>query len=481
MCSVFVQFTWPKLNTTAKPASYEGINMSSLTRSSSLFIWLSLVCVTQTLFSQETYAKNISDDNNSEAQVITYEEGELEQLISPIALYPDTLLSHILIASTYPLEIIEAYRFIDQSDELSTQELELKAKERNWDPSVAALLPFKTVLKRLHDDLIWTQQLGNAFLDNEKGVLASIQALRKQADDAGNLSSIENMDVNYEQNKIVIQSSSPNVIYVPYYDTQVVYGYWPWHYYPPVRWHYPKHYYSYYSPFYWGTGVAISTRFYFSTFHWHRHYVAVDYHYYSNRYHHNYRKGRKRHSVIKSGYANKWHHKPKHRRNVAYKTGKTKTKHYEGYKHKSHHNLNKKRVLSGTKYHKQPVKRSGVLVNKSKPVSKKHYANTLNKVKATHSSPQKSVRSVVDPTKRTTKVREFKREKPQTSSKPIKQIHKTNYASTQSAEKNYTSQRKSYSDNKKSKQQRSNKAISISKGASRSLASNTRKTSQKRK
>lgn len=456
--------------------------MSSLTLASSLFICLSLACVSQTSFAQETYANNISDDNNTEAQVTIYKEGELEQLVSPIALYPDTLLSHILIASTYPLEIIEAYRFIDQSDELSTQELESKAEERNWDPSVAALLPFKTVLKQLHDDLIWTQQLGNAFLDNEKGVLASIQTLRRQADEAGNLSSIENMDVNYQQNKIVIQSSSPNVIYVPYYDTQVVYGYWPWHYYPPVRWHYPKHYYSYYSPFYWGTGVAISTRFYFSTFHWHRHYIAVDYHYYSNRHHHNYRKGGKRHSVIKSGYANKWHHKPKHRRNVAYKTGKTQTKHFEGYKQKSHHNLNKKRVLSGAKYHKQPVKSSGVLVNKSKLVSKKHYANTLNKVKATHSSLHKSERSVVDTTTRTTKIREFKQDKPQARSQPIKQINKTNYASTQSTAKNYTLPRKSDSDNNKSKQHRSNKAISTSnKGASRSLASNTRNTSQKRK
>lgn len=476
-----VQFTLAKIPTITESASLsEGINMNKLTLCSSLFICLSIACSSQVVHSKESYAEHTNDESQSEMQEYKFEEGELEQILAPIALYPDSLLSHILIASTYPLEIIEAYRLLKDEESLSTPELVLKAEGRNWDPSVTALLPFKSVLKQLHDDLMWTQRLGDAFLNNEKQVLASIQTLRAQAEEAGNLASMENMDVSYEQNKIVIQSSSPKVIYVPYYDPQVVYGHWPWRYYPPIKWHYPNHYYGYYSPFYWGTGIAISTRFYFSAFHWHRHYVAVDYHYHSNSHHYNRYRGGKRHSVIKSGYAKRWHHKPEHRRNVSYRHAGVKSRSYEGYKLKSHHSLNKKRVLNDTKYFNRSSKKKAVAYTNNKSMPKKHYAKTLDRVKATQSYNKKKVTVIDNRSKvRHQYVSNSAREKTKHTNQSVNVVK----VPKQMKVSNQQPKNKSYVGNKKNyKQNRSNHSKSANKKrVSNSFASNKAKVSQKRK
>ena len=255
---------------------------------------------------------------------------EIEQVLAPIALYPDTLLTHILIASTYPLEVIEAQRWVNKKQHLSQDELVKKADKKSWDPSVKALIPFETVLTKLSEDISWMESLGNAFLQDEALVLNRIQVLRQKAEEAGSLAQMENADVSYDNDKIVIESVSKEIVYVPYYDTRVVYGYWPWHHYPPVYWVnpypvYPR--YVYHSPFYWHSGVHISFNFFFSGFHWHKRHVVVINHRNTYRYSH-------RRHVVHGRYAKAWHHKPVHRKGVAYSQRKVATKYHGRYANK---------------------------------------------------------------------------------------------------------------------------------------------------
>ncbi|MCP4324557.1 MAG: DUF3300 domain-containing protein, partial [Alteromonadales bacterium] len=164
-------------------------------------------------------------------------KAELAQTLAPIALYPDTLLTHILIASTYPIEVIEAERWLSKNSTLSSTQRQKRAENKGWDASVIALLPFPRVMEKLSEDLSWMQKLGNAFLQDEARVLNSIQALRQQADQAGSLASMDNVQVIKDQQTIIIEHAQPTVVYVPYYDSRVVYGRWHWSHYPPVYWH----------------------------------------------------------------------------------------------------------------------------------------------------------------------------------------------------------------------------------------------------
>ncbi len=253
---------------------------------------------------------NSHAQNAVSSSLTEFTEGQLAQMLAPIALYPDTLLSHILIASTYPIEIVQAHRWLKAHEELSAEQIFSQVADKDWDPSIKALLPFPLVLKRLNDDLTWTNQLGDAFLADEGQVLSSIQQLRQQADLVGNLNKMENVDVNYEGNNIIIQPLQPEVVYVPYYDSRTIYGYWNWHYYPPVYWSYPRHYVSH-QPYYWHSGVHISFNYFFSAFHWHsRHLVVIN--------HHNSQRYVQKHRIVSSQGSKRWHHKPHHRRGVAY-------------------------------------------------------------------------------------------------------------------------------------------------------------------
>ncbi len=288
---------------------------------------------------------------------IVYSQGELEQLLAPIALYPDSLLTHILIASTYPLEIIEADRWLKNHTGLDADQVVEQAQDKDWDPSVKALLPFAQVVSKLSEEINWTKQIGDAFLEAEEQVLASIQTLRAQADEAGNLEKMENTTVTRVEKTIVIEPATPEVIYVPYYDTRVVYGPWYWHHYPPVYWGHPHHlpYYTgvhHHSPFYWHSGVHVSVGILFGSFHWHNHHVVVhhDHHYYRHHggHHRGHNKHHKKHSSHgKKHYANgpkkhvsserkRWKHEPSHRKGVAYRSNKT-AKHYKSNRYSVQH------------------------------------------------------------------------------------------------------------------------------------------------
>lgn len=276
----------------------------------SLLLPLLVGCTTTQAVDQTSYSTTAAQASFSEAQ--------LDSLLAPIALYPDTVLSHVLIASTYPLEVVEADRWARNNSRLKGDDAVNAVDNQDWDPSVKALVAFPEILQRMSEDLDWTQQLGDAFLADEERVMDSIQKLRNRAYASGNLDKVEHVRVVREDKVIVIEPSVERVVYVPAYDTRVVYGNWWWADYPPVYWHYPSSY-VFVSGFYWGPRVYIGPRFYFSGCHWRdRRVVVVDHH-----HHHGHRFYDSR-SVVRHSNARHWHHNPVHRRGVAYHDNHTR-------------------------------------------------------------------------------------------------------------------------------------------------------------
>ena len=168
---------------------------------------------------------------------------EIDQMLAPIALYPDSLLAQVLAASTYPLEIVQAARFVQQNKELKGEKLLAAAKDKHWEPSVKAMLEFPDVLLMMNEKLEWTQKLGDAFLSQQKDVMVSVQRLRQKAQESGNLKTTKEQKVVVEKETkvIIIESANPQVVYVPAYNPVVVYGVWAYPAYPP----YPVYPYGY--------------------------------------------------------------------------------------------------------------------------------------------------------------------------------------------------------------------------------------------
>ena len=161
-----------------------------------------------------------------QAQAATIGAPALDQLVSPVALYPDTLLAQILAASTYPLDIVQAHRWIAQPDNaaLTGEALAQAVAAQGWDPSVQALVPFAQVLQLMDDHLNWTEQLGEAFLAQPQDVLSAVQRLRHRAQEAGSLKIAPDQSVVNEGDDITIASAAGPDAYVPSYDPQCVYG-----------------------------------------------------------------------------------------------------------------------------------------------------------------------------------------------------------------------------------------------------------------
>lgn len=166
---------------------------------------------------------------------------QLQGLVAPIALYPDPLISQILVASTYPLEVVEAYQWLQQNPGLTGPALTQAAAAQNWDPSVQALVMFPDVLKSLNQDVNWTTNLGNAFLNQQADVMSAVQQMRLAAEQNGRLASTPQQQVittvDNGQQVVEIVPTNPEVIYVPVYDPAWVWG--PAVYYPYARWYYP--------------------------------------------------------------------------------------------------------------------------------------------------------------------------------------------------------------------------------------------------
>lgn len=148
----------------------------------------------------------------------------MQQLVAPIALYPDALIAQILAASTYPDQIVEADRWVQQHSNLADEKLAGEVDKQPWDPSIKALTAFSSVLANLDKNLSWTSALGDAYFNQQQDVLDAIQSLRTRAQAAGNLQSNQQQTVTSQGPTIVIQPASPDICYVPNYDPWRVYG-----------------------------------------------------------------------------------------------------------------------------------------------------------------------------------------------------------------------------------------------------------------
>src|SRR5688572_23311803 len=204
---------------------------------------------------------------------------ELADLVGPIALYPDDLVAIVLPASTYPLQVVQAARFLEDRE----ADASLKPNE-DWDDSVVALLNYPEVIELMNDDLDWTYDLGTAVLNQRADVLSAIQDFRDAAYDAGNLRSDERQTITRADDSIEIKPADPQVIYVPYYEPErvVVYQPAPVYYYYPVA--YPVYYYPYPAHHHFHTGFFWGVNTWFSIG-WHSHYLhAYDPFYYGHPY-----------------------------------------------------------------------------------------------------------------------------------------------------------------------------------------------------
>ena len=184
------------------------------------------------LFAQQT------DPAPPPAQLLAPQQ--LDTMVAPIALYPDPLLSQVLVAATYPLEITEANQWLAQNRGLQGQQLAEAAQQQNWDPSIQALVAFPDVIGRLSADIRWTTDLGNAFLAQQGDVMAAVQRMRARAMAAGKLNSnaqeVVSTQMDGGQQAIDIEPASPEVMYVPYYNPAYIWGPPAWGYYPAWNW-----------------------------------------------------------------------------------------------------------------------------------------------------------------------------------------------------------------------------------------------------
>ena len=149
---------------------------------------------------------------------------ELEQLVAPIALYPDALVAQILAAATYPTQIVEADRWLQQHPDLKGDALATAVDAQSWDSGVKALTQIPELLGMMDNNLSWTSSLGQAYVNGQQDVLAAVQGMRRRAQQAGNLKSTPQESVTTQGDTIVIEPADPQVVYVPQYDPWVVYG-----------------------------------------------------------------------------------------------------------------------------------------------------------------------------------------------------------------------------------------------------------------
>jgi Protein of unknown function (DUF3300) len=233
---------------------------------------------------------------------------QLDALVAPIALYPDPLLAQVLMASTYPLEVVQADRWAKDNDKLQGDRLKGEVENQRWDDSVKSLVATPSVLTMMNTKLDWTQKLGDAVLAQQADVMDAIQRLRSKAYGNKKLTSTNEQKVTVKQTQnrevIAIEPTDPQTVYVPYYDPAVVYGEWPYPDYPP--------YYYYPEPGYIGsaiiaTGIAFGTAYALGRW-------ALGGRYWGGRI--NWGGGQI--NINRGAHVSHWQHNPQHRRGVGY-------------------------------------------------------------------------------------------------------------------------------------------------------------------
>ena len=197
----------------------------------------------------------------AQAQDAVFSEAELDQMMAPIALYPDSLLAQILMATTYPADVAEAVSWSKDNPDRDGDAAVEAVQDKTWDPSVMSLVAFPQVLAMMGEQPDWVQNAGDAFLADSDAVMDTVQKLRNKARDEGNLETTEQQTVVVEQPSstetiIIIEPADPQIVYVPAYNPTIVYGTWWWPHYTPW-YYYPHGYYGFGSAVVRGIGFGI--------------------------------------------------------------------------------------------------------------------------------------------------------------------------------------------------------------------------------
>jgi len=189
-------------------------------------ILIVLLCCMLVQFTAQAESYGLTGQSNEQSPTppVRLSPQELQQLVAPIALYPDALVAQVLAASTYPTEIVEADRWMQDHSDLKGEKLADEVNKQSWDPSVKALTQFPSVLENMDKNLSWTSSLGDAYANQQQDVTDAVQAMRQKARNAGHLNNNEQEKVTTRGNTVIIEPANPEVLYVPAYDPWLVYG-----------------------------------------------------------------------------------------------------------------------------------------------------------------------------------------------------------------------------------------------------------------
>src|ERR1700675_771248 len=229
----------------------------------------------------ESFGPMGQSNEQQPAPFVKHSPQELQQLVAPIALYPDALVAQILAAATYPTQIVEANRWMQRHAELKGDKLAKEVDKQDWDPSVKAMAQFPSVLENMDKNLSWTSSLGEAYANQPDDVTNAVQTLRSQAEKTGHLNSNEQEKVTTQGTTIIVEPANPEMVYVPAYDPWLVYGE------PIVA--YPG-WYAEPGLFFAGVGIGFGIGFgvgFFGGFGWGWHHWGYDWHGRSVIYNHN--------------------------------------------------------------------------------------------------------------------------------------------------------------------------------------------------
>src|SRR5213593_4064997 len=291
-------------------------------------IGLAFVSTGSSAFAQQAQSQVMNTTTSDTEQAPKLASGEVDSLVAPIALYPDPLLAQTLAASTYPLEIIQLQQWMDRNKNLQGKALADAVAKQPWDPSVQSLVEFPDVVQRMAGNIQWTTDLGNAFLAQQSAVMDAVQRMRAKAQGTGNLKTsaqqvVKTETVSSGKQVIEIQQANPDVVYVPSYDPQVVYG--P----PPPAYPYYPYTYPGYVPgtaLAWGAGIALGAAAWgawggsWGNCDWNHGDVNINN---NNNFNKNVNRNVNR---GQAGQGNKWQHNSQHRGNAPYGNRQTANK-----------------------------------------------------------------------------------------------------------------------------------------------------------
>jgi len=284
--------------------------MRKLLAKSGIFLFVLVLCMTL---------------GTVQAQDATFSEAELDQMMAPIALYPDSLLAQILMASTYPADVAEAVQWSKDNPDQDGDAAVEAVQDQTWDPSVMSLVAFPQVLTMMGEQPDWVQNVGDAFLADSEAVMDTVQTLRGKAKDEGNLETTEQQTVTVEEPSstetiIIIQPTNPQVVYVPSYNPTIIYGPWWWPRYTP--WYYRPYGYGFGGAVVRGIGFGIGvgiTRSLWGGCNWGRGRGSVNIN--VNRYN-----SINRNKINSNNRNSNWNHNSKNRKGVPYKDQRSRDK-----------------------------------------------------------------------------------------------------------------------------------------------------------